>query len=115
MEQITNDALSANEMTDEFKKFSLKNVEDFLSDNEMKNTRGGSGNGGLANCDPTGAYCMEGWPCVIGNIIPEGYYEEDNPNGYWYFEENSPYFGTCVYEPYLGSPSKQCYCKVGLD
>ena len=32
----------ANETSNEFKKFSLKNVEDFLSDNEMKNTRGGS-------------------------------------------------------------------------
>jgi len=35
-------ANNANEMSDEVKKFSLKNVEDFLSDNEMKHTRGGS-------------------------------------------------------------------------
>ena len=39
-------ANNANEMSNEFKKFSLKNVEDFLSDNEMKNTRGGSGEWG---------------------------------------------------------------------
>jgi len=61
----------ANEMSDEVKKFTLKNVEDFLSDNEMKNTRGGSGVGDPSSCGETTLDCQEDrlWCCKCDGYL----------------------------------------------
>ena len=49
-------------MSDEVKRFTLKNVEDFLLDNELKNTKGGS--------DGSGPSCYKCWRsldvCEVG-------------------------------------------------
>ena len=62
----------ANEMSDEVKRFTLKNVEDFLSDNELKNTKGGSFiyKNGCPSAE--GSVCLQ-WDCYIESINP--YYE----------------------------------------
>jgi len=61
-------ANNANEMSNEVKKFTLKNVEDFLSDNEMKHTRGGSTSVHKMCCDhnvnsPTFGQCVTDYVC----------------------------------------------------
>ena len=77
----------ANETLNEFKKFSLKNVEDFLSDNEMKNTRGGSvATGTCAALNPSGNTCISGLSKVEAWYVAGCEDLEDGTNchgGFW--------------------------------
>ena len=103
MAKLKEDAIIASETTTEVKQFSLSNVDEFMSENELKNTKAGSMGGNCINdlfsCDPTGSHCRYDAPCVIkvidyfGNCIDE-------------------LWGTCMGDPYAGPPSGQCYCKI---
>ena len=87
-------ANNANEMSNEVKKFSLKNVEDFLSDNELKNTRGGSITYPHTECVPL---CQTDGGC-IGDFWGD--------------------MGHCYFQTFdlMGNPIKvDGYCKVGFE
>ena len=102
MAKLKEDAIIASETTTEVKQFSLSNVDEFMSENELKNTKAGSMGGNefdLFHCDPTGTHCWADSACAVKVQSPFNDYFDI-------------YWGICVYEPYVGLPSGQCYCKI---